>query len=217
MNLRILTLAVLAAGSALGCDARGINVGTEDLCVPDADLSTAQATSPEDFSTCARIGENQLIDGDFEAPLVTCHGGAYCHFPAADIEGWQTTSGDQVIEIWHDGHWGVPAPEGDQFVELDANSQDTLWQDVASQPDQLMYWSFLHRGRNVLESVELRIGPPQATVSQAVLTSPTDAWYLYSGLYRTGDAELVTRFELVSRTGVLEGNLVDSVVFAPVD
>jgi hypothetical protein len=220
MNLRplsLLGLALVSAGSALGCDPRGVSLGTEELCVADADLELAQATSTEHVSTCARIGENQLVNASFEAPLITCHDGTYCHFPAAEVEGWQTTSTTRLIEIWHDGYIGVPAPEGSQFVELDATSQDTLSQEVASVPGQLMYWSLLHRGRIERETVELRIGPPQATVSQAVLTSATDAWYPYSGLYRTGDAETVTRFELVSRTGLAEGNLIDAVVFAPVD
>jgi hypothetical protein len=217
MNLHLLPLALLAAATVLGCDPRGISVGSEELCVADRDLRRAQATSSEQVSNCARIGENQLINADFEAPIVNCFAGTFCHFPAADVEGWQTTSATREIEIWHDGYMGVPSPEGSQFVELDASSQDTLSQDVASQPGQLMYWSFLHRGRNGLESVELRIGPPQATVSQAVVTSATDAWYPYRGLYRTGDAQRVTRFELVSLTGQAEGNLIDAVELAPVD
>lgn len=220
MSSRTLVLGVLGvvlASLALACDPRGVSLGTEELCVADSELAVAAVESTEAVSTCARIGKNELLNADFEAPLVMCANGSYCHFPAAEVEGWQTSSADQLIEIWHDGYLGVPSPAGSQFVELDATSPDTLWQERALLPGQLMYWSFLHHGRNDIESVELRIGPPDAEVSQGVFSSPEDAWYPYRGLYRVGDDEVVTRFALSSRTGIAEGNLIDSVVFAPVN
>ena len=217
MKLRLLALAALAAaGQTLGCDPRGVSVGTEELCVADAQLQRAQETSTEPLSTCAIIGENQLTNAGFETPSVNCAGN-YCQFPVGELGGWATTSADQVIEVWRDGHMDVPSPEGSQFVELNARAQDTLSQEVASVPGQLMYWSLLHRGRNGLEEAEVRIGPPEATATQVVLRSDADAWYLYSGLYRVGEAEVVTRFELASLTRLAEGNLIDDVVFAPVD
>jgi hypothetical protein len=220
VNHRTPTLCLIAAFSCtLGCDARGVSLGTEELCIADPALSLAQVHSDgEPVSTCARIGENRLFNAGFEAPVIgACGNGNFCQFSAAEVEGWDTTSADQLIEIWHDQHYDVPAPDGSQFVELDATSQDTVSQDVALPPGQLMYWSFVHRGRNGIESVELRIGPPDITSSQGVFTSAADAWYPYSGLYRVGDAERLTRFALVSRTGLAEGNLLDSIVFAPVD
>jgi hypothetical protein len=217
MNARRLFLGVLITCLALACDPRGVSLGTEELCVADTDVVSAAVNSTESVSTCARIGENELSNPGFEAPVVDCANGNYCQFPATEVEGWQTSSEGQLIEIWHDGHMGVPAPVGSQFVELNATSPDTLWQDVALPPGQLMYWSFLHHGRNGIESVELRIGPLDAEVSQGVFASPEDAWYPYSGLYRVGSDETITRFALVSRTGLAEGNLIDSVVFAPVD
>ena len=204
----------LAASVVLGCDARGIRVGTEELCVLDAELRVAQVGSTESLSSCATIGENQLKNPNFEASR--CESEFYfCQLPAADTGGWQTTSEAQVIEVWMDGHRGVPAVEGSQFVELDANMADTLWQDVELPPDQLMYWSFLHRGRLGLEDVELQLGPPDAPTLERTFSSPPDAWYQYSGLYRTAADETLTRFALVSRSGKAEGNLVDSIVFAP--
>jgi hypothetical protein len=210
---------IAAAICALGCDPRGVSVGTEELCIADPTILRAEShANGERVSSCARLGENRLVNAGFETPVVgNCENGAFCQFPAADVEGWDTTSGEQVIEIWHDQHMSVPAPEGSQFVELDATSQDTVSQDVALPPGQLMYWSFLHHGRIGIESVELRIGPPNSTTSQGVFTSAADAWYPYSGLYRVGDSERLTRFALVSRTGLAEGNLLDSIVFAPVD
>jgi hypothetical protein len=110
----------------------------------------------------------------------------------------------------------VPAPEGEQFVELDAISTDTLSQDVQLQPGSLMYWSLLHRGRNGVENFELLIGPPDALLSQIELVSPNDGWYPYSGLYRVGPRESTTRLSLASRFGTTEGNLLDAIYFAPV-
>jgi hypothetical protein len=209
----------LACTLALGCDPRGVSLGSEEQCVLDARFATLTANpTGEHISNCAELGENVLVNSSFETPLVgDCQGGFFCEFPAADVDGWDTTSDAQVIEIWHDGYHDVPAPDGGQFAELDAMSQDTLSQDVTLSPGQLMYWSLLHRGRNGIESMEVRIGPPAATVSQGIFTSTNDAWYPYSGVYRVGAAETLTRFALVSRTGTLEGNLVDSIVFAPIE
>jgi hypothetical protein len=216
MKLRSICL-VAAAASALACDPRGVSVGTEELCVAEPELEVAQANFKEPVSPCARIGENQLLDAGFEEPPVTCFNDSFCQFTVDEVQGWQTSSAAQVIEVWRDGYLGVPASEGSQFVELDAQSQDTLWQEVALPPGQLVYWSFLHRGRNGVERVEVSIGPPDATVSQGRFASPSDAWYLHSGLYRVGADEVVTRIELASRTGFAEGNLIDAVVLAPVE
>ena len=204
----------------LGCDAHGVDVGTEELCVKDPRLVPAEARPGSELvSSCAQIGGNLLQNAGFEAPVVppTCHeSGLFCQFPAAEVMGWDTNSAEQVIEIWLDGYQSVDTPEGTQFGELDARSRDTLTQDVALMPDQLVFWSLLHRGRTGIDSMELRIGPPEALVSQATISSPEDAWYEYSGLYRVGASELTTRVALVSRNGDEEGNLVDAVVLAPV-
>lgn len=199
----------------LGCDAHGVNVGTEELCRKDPRLVAAEERpNSEQVSNCAEIGENALVNPGFEAP--TCESGLFCQFPAAEVMGWTTNSAEQVIEIWLDGHQGIDAPEGTQFSELDARSRDTLTQDVALTPGQLMYWSMLHRGRTGIDSMELRMGPPEALVTQATLSSPEDAWYEYSGLYRVGDSELTTRVALVSRSGEDLGNFVDAIMLAPV-
>jgi hypothetical protein len=214
MNRTVFSLCLLA----LGCDARGVSLGTEELCVLDARLVAAANPEAEQLSNCAQIGDNQVRDPGFETPVVgNCQNGLFCQFSATDVGGWATTSPGQVIEIWHHLHQNVPAPEGSQFAELDATSEDTLSQDVALAPGQLMYWSFLHRGRNGVDSLELSIGPPGALVSQGTFMSGADAWYPYSGLYRVGPAESLTRFALASLNGGSQGNLVDAIVFAPVD
>lgn len=220
MIQRTLRLGLLAmAWLGLGCDARGVSLGTEELCVRDRQLAIAQAKSPDEHvSSCARIGDNRLVNSGFEVPPVIECKENFCAFAAAEVPGWQTSSADQVIEIWQDQYRGVPAGAGSQFDELDANSPDTLWQDLELPAGQLMYWSVLHRGRVGIETLEVLIGPPEAPTSQGDFPSGTDAWRLHSGLYRVAEeGEPVTRFALASRTGLAEGNLVDSVVFAPVE
>jgi hypothetical protein len=208
----------LAAG-LLGCNSHGVSLGAQEPCVADARLTEPKLLSgSEVVSSCAIVGDNALSNAGFETPVVgACEKGLFCQFPAADVPAWQTTDEAQVIEIWNDGHRGVPSYEAAQFVELNATVRSTVWQDVALTPGQLMYWSLAHHGRVGVESFELQLGPPEALSSQALFTSAEDAWYQYSGLYRVGGTETLTRFALVSRIGTNEGNLIDATVFAPVD
>jgi len=213
----VISCCLLASAQALGCDARGVSLGSEEPCELDPRFATALATTDEPVSNCAELGDNVLVNASFESPVVSgCFDPLYCQFPAENLDGWSTTSETQIIEIWRGGYLNVPAPDGSQLLELDAESQDTISQDVALPPLQLMYWSLLHRGRNDVETMEVRIGPPGATLLQRSFSSDADAWYPFSGLYRVGPDEPLTRLELVSRSGTAEGNLVDAVVFAPV-
>jgi hypothetical protein len=215
----VATLAFVLAVSALGCNSHGVSLGAQEPCITDPRLAAPMLLSgSEVVSNCAVVGDNALSNAGFETPLVgTCEDGFFCQFPVADVPSWQTTDTEQTIELWNDGHRGVPAYDGAQFVELNATSRSTVWQDVALPPGQLMYWSLAHHGRAGAESFELQLGPPEALVTQGLFTATEDAWKEHSGLYRVGTAETLTRFALVSRIGEEEGNLIDATVFAPVD
>ena len=213
--MRPLRALALFASLLLGCSARGVSVGSEEQCEPDPELAAAAKASELTVSTCARFGENQLEDAGFEEP--SCLNDAPCQFPASDVPAWSTTSITPVIELWVDGQEGVPTEQGQQFAELDADSQDTLSQDVSLSPGQLVYWAFSQRGRDGIDSLELRIGPPDKLHSQGVFSAPNDEWRRYSGLYRVGAGETTTQFALVSRSGTTRGNFVDDVVLALVD
>ena len=217
---RLASFAVLTLLSAatVACAERGVSVGSEEPCQPETKLLAVSAAAPTELPTCASVGVSRLVDGGFESPVVgDCNGGYFCQFSAPDVPAWDTTGELQEIEIWNATRQNIPAPDGQQFVELDASSQDTLFQDVALTAGQLMYWSFQHRGRNGLESVELLIGAPDALVSQGVFESSNDGWTLNSGFYVVGKGEPMTRFALASRSGTSEGNFIDAVEFAPVE
>lgn len=218
---RLPSLALLGALAlvSIACDERGISVGSEELCQTDPLLVAAHDRDRnEDVPACSTIGDNRLVDGGFETPLIgDCNSGHYCQFLANLVPGWDTTSTEQLIEIWIDQNMGYPAYEGKQYVELDGVSQDTVFQDLALTPGALMYWSLAHHGRNGLESFELLIGAPDAPTSQGSFESSIDGWTTFSGLYRVGAHEPITRFALSSRVAGSQGNLIDAVVFAPVE
>ncbi len=219
--MKRLTFAAALALVELGCGMQGVSVGSEAACEPDAKLLAAQERSPETaLPACAVIGPNQLVNYGMESPSVSSIGNCptdFCQVEAIDVSGWRTTSDTQVIELWTDGYWGVPAPEGAQFVELDADGPDTLYQDVVLTPGEPVYWSVLHRGRLGEETIEVLLGPPESPVSQGSFTSSTQDWQEHSGIYRVGDDEVVTRLSLASRTGTTQGNLVDAAVLAPIE
>ena len=63
-----------------------------------------------------------LINGSFENPPVAP---GSLNFPLT-IPGWETT--DSAFEVWGTGFRGVPAHDGNQFVELNAFIAGTLSQ-----------------------------------------------------------------------------------------
>ncbi len=206
---------------ALGCEAQGVSLGREDACALDARLAAAQERSPGvPLPACAALGRNQLVNHGMESPAVASVNDCprdFCQVEATQVSGWRTTGQAQVIELWTDGYLGVPAAEGTQFVELDAETPDTLYQDVVLAPGEPVYWSVSHRGRLAEESLEVLLGPPESPVSQGSFTTSDRAWQEYSGIYRVGDDETVTRFALASRSGTTQGNLVDQAVLAPIE
>ena len=216
-------LSVVAALSlvVLGCGTQGVSLGREDACLADPKLLAAQQSSGDaSLPGCATVGVNQLVNQGMENPTVGSVSGCrrdFCQVPASQVWGWRTTSETQVMELWTDGYLGTPAAEGRQLVELDANTPDTIYQDVVLTPGEDVYWSVLHRGRLGDESIEVFLGAPESPASQGLFTSSDQEWQVHSGVYRVGSEETVTRFSLASRSGTSEGNLIDDAVLAPIE
>lgn len=99
-----------------------------------------------------------LINGGFESPSFTPGSPDVSFIDAASLPGWNTTAADNVIEIWSDGFQGIPAYEGTQFAELNANQVSTLFQDsdgIAS--GSILGFEFAHRGRLGIDTLRLDI------------------------------------------------------------
>ncbi|WP_152926147.1 DUF7507 domain-containing protein [Microbacterium sp. GCS4] len=199
------TLAVIACALLLVC---GLVVANDRIAAPSA-------SAAQDPAQC--VGAVSLSNGGFETPAI---GNATNKLtPDSQVPGWSTTDAQKVIEIWSSGFLGVPAAQGRQFVELNANTPSRLFEDVATTPGQTFYWSLRHRGRIGTDVMRVMIGAPGGTLVQsgANLSDGNTAWGTHTGTYTVPAGQTVTRFafEAVSSAGgnASAGNFLDDITF----
>ncbi|MDP9861143.1 MULTISPECIES: Ig-like domain-containing protein [Streptosporangium] len=173
--------------------------------------------------TCTREPIN-LVNGSFETPAVRRIDWNIPDASTNPAVGWHTTATDNKLEFWPSGAGGVPAADGRQFAELNANQVSTLYQDVPTVPGTQMTWSLYHRGRLGTDVMRVLIGAPGAPVPQTPtgasspdISDGNTAWGHYSGTYVVPAGQTVTRFAFksVSAAGGRPtfGNFLDGVVF----
>lgn len=170
-----------------------------------------------------------VVNGSFELPdvttnfsLTTRHWGNAAPY-AVDfhsflVQGWNTTATDHEIELWQSGFNGVPAYKGKQFAEINANQSAALYQDVMTTPGSKMRWSFAHRGRTGVDTLELLVGPPNGPYqSLGIFKTGTNAWSVYSGDYVVPAQQTTTRFlykAVATANGdTTTGNFLDDIQF----
>jgi hypothetical protein len=166
-----------------------------------------------------------LMNGDFETPVITAGGNS--SLDASLVPPWLTTDSANQIEIWGSGFDGVPSAHGAQFVEINANSAGTLYQDVVTTSGEKMTWTLEHRGRSGTDTMKVLIGDATtADVNRDAgwnffspdLTDPNTAWGNHTGSYTVPSGQVCTRFgfRAVSSAGGDQsfGNFLDAVSFA---
>ncbi len=169
-----------------------------------------------DLVECPQASGTFVANGGFENTAV--HPQTWTYLDAGDVEGWQTTSPDNLVEIWTSGFLGVPAFEGEQFCELNGTgSGGGLYQDVATQVGAQLRWRFAHRGRNGPETISLCIGRPGYDMQSVIeVTTDNSAWVVYEGVYEvTNPEQTTTRCMWMSMNGGSSGNLLDAATFGP--
>ncbi|GAB3312298.1 hypothetical protein GCM10027298_37400 [Epidermidibacterium keratini] len=186
-----------------------------------------EAEAAQNPTTCNPIS---IQNGSFEQPAQTAN---VVIQSQTLVPGWSTTATDGQIEIWRYNNGtnfpnpgSVPAAEGRQFAELNANQTSTLYQDIATVPGQVMRWSLKHRGRLGADTMQVQIGAPGGTLvaqtpTGATSTNITDgntAWGTYSGIYVVPAGQTTTRFAFAavstSSGNTSVGNFLDDIVFA---
>jgi uncharacterized repeat protein (TIGR01451 family) len=181
--------------------------------------------------------EVAITNGSFETPALTAaspipheifEAGKIVAYNENDVPGW-TSFADSYIELWRNGNntsGNPPAYEGEQFAEINAYVNGSLYQDVYTIPGSIITWQFAHRGRAGVDTMNLKIGSPGATVAQNNPTNGTTsfetgntAWVVYQGIYTVPPGQTTTRFEykaVATATGDQGvGNFIDAVRFGP--
>lgn len=159
-----------------------------------------------------------LSNGGFESPALP--NSSYKILPSSTAGlSWNNTA-ESFVELWSSGFQGVPAAQGRQFAELNANKAGTLYQDLPTTPGTSMRWYLMHRGRAGDDTMRVMIGRPGGQLSQSGrdLTTGKSAWVQYTGTYRIPAGQTTTRFAFQAvRTAasISVGNLMDDVVFTP--
>ncbi|KAI9549916.1 hypothetical protein GHT06_004501 [Daphnia sinensis] len=181
--------------------------GVPDLLDLDDDndgiLDTVECSSP-----CPQ----PIINGGFESPNYT----ATNYYMSTSIPGWKTTNSDSQIELWVGGFNGVPAAEGDQIAELNANQIGVLYQKLCVIPGSTISWSVKHRGRDGIDVAEVQFGPSVAGATTVKSMSDDKlAWGTHTGTYQIplNQTETYIVFKPISVTGgsLASGNLLDDV------
>lgn len=172
-----------------------------------------------DTIECGGCISNPFVNGSFETSTPLLSGATYAFVPVANVMGWQSYP-ENLIEIWSSGFGGVPAADGNQFAELNANVPGTLYQTFClNGASGSISWSLKHRGRSGVDQAFLKFGPTlalaQASAPVATLLDGNSAWGNYSGTYiiPAGQTQIVIAFQAgVTASGNQSvGNFIDDV------
>ncbi|MDP3463393.1 MAG: LruC domain-containing protein, partial [Bacteroidales bacterium] len=156
-------------------------------------------TKSAEIVTCTSC-DSPIINTGAELPVIPSN---YAIRNEADVPGWETTATDGKIELWVSGFNGVPAQEGRQFFELNANQVAALYQELCLEPGSTIHWSVWHRGRQGVDVAEVLIGSSvQDAVWQATMTDGKTAWGKYSGTYDVPLGQTTTFFVFKSVSSV---------------
>lgn len=113
------------------------------------------------------VTDNAIKNGSFEEPAF--HDKNSPQWPANNVPDWDTTASDKLIEFGSTRKtgkvphiWGNPdIPDGDQFAELNAKEESTLYQYAETVGGNVYEWGLSHRGRDGVDQMAVIIGPKQ--------------------------------------------------------
>nr|WP_172686667.1 immunoglobulin-like domain-containing protein [Enterococcus faecium]AJY53594.1 cell surface protein [Enterococcus faecium] len=183
-------------------------IGVDDQSTVSTKEITVNVSQPSDLI--------ELKNGSFEKPLISgANRGQTFTEGTPDLE-WQTTAADHTIELQNITRYG-PAPDGQQWAELNASDVGALYQDVQTKPGSIVRWSVYHRGRDGEDVAKVKFGVPNGKMEEIQTMKTGTTWTEYSGVYKIPDGQTVTRFQFeavsTSSGDNSKGNLLDHVVF----
>lgn len=215
-----LSQAIVDAPIALQCANFGTNPSQDFDC--DGVINSLDQDDDNDGITdvveCNIPCPDLFLNGSFESPVFANNTVNYVPQTTPNFY-WQTTATDGIIEIWRQPFNGVPAAQGSQFAELNANQVSTLYQTFCLNGSSgTVTWSVKHRGRSGVDVAAVKFGATiaaaQAAAPAATMSDGNTAWGTYSGSYTipAGQTTLVIAFQSISSVGgATLGNFIDDV------
>lgn len=168
------------------------------------------AKSGADVTTCTSCN-TPIENAGGEQPVINSN---YKIVHQDQVPGWKTTASDKRIEIWRSGFQGIPAQEGNQFFELNANMVADLYQELCLEPGAVIHWSVWHRGRLGVDVAEVKIGGTiESAEVQEVMSDGNNAWGHYEGSYTVPEDQTITYFvftSVSSQGSASYGNFLDN-------
>lgn len=221
-SIRITLVMALAVVASLAGPVGAFGAGAESTSLSaGTQPATSRPAAPvallgPDASTCV-ANPVQLINSSFEDPVISSSP-TFSARNQSTVPGWSTTEPDHLIEFWANSFQGIPAAQGTQFVELNANAPGTLFQTVVSVPGSTLTWTLNHRGRHGVDTMAVVAGPPGGPYTQvAQYADGNTAWSSHVGSYTVPANQTVTLFgfQAVSTSGgnLTEGNFLDDITF----
>ncbi|MBC2190464.1 immunoglobulin-like domain-containing protein [Listeria booriae] len=160
----------------------------------------------------------KLVNGSFEEPQIAS---SNAMFDASEVPGWKTTATDNTIELQrnYNDFWKMDAADGAQWAELNATMNSALYQDIETTPGTKIRWKVSHRGRDGVDTAEVRFGSPNQSLElMATMASGSEDWTEYQGTYTIPEGQTVTRFEFQAIStadgDLTRGNYLDNIVFS---
>jgi uncharacterized repeat protein (TIGR01451 family) len=178
-----------------------------------------------------------LLNGGFEQPnipligngppalLQDFGGNRIVSYIENDVPLWGTIANNpnasssfdyrNAIELWKGSQNYYPAIkpfEGNQFAEINANTDGRLYQDFALPAGSEVRWQVAHHGRDGSDTMAVSLGAPDNEIQQgSFYVTPNTEWRVYSGTYNVPGGQDITRFSLKAIGGGGSGNFVDDV------
>ncbi|MFM9057347.1 MAG: gliding motility-associated C-terminal domain-containing protein [Bacteroidota bacterium] len=100
-----------------------------------------------------------LCNADFENNIVTTVFQGLVFANQGNIDCWNTSAPDGILEVWRTGYNGVPSFSGLQYIELNANYASSIYQDFPVPNGSTAQISFAHRGRAGVDVMSVEVGP----------------------------------------------------------
>ena len=214
----------------------GNDVGFDNFSLRQFECDTTVEMDPDvttggDFLDCDEVIDGSMasiINGSFEEGSFFIFENGSINQDQSQIDGWSRAAFDRNIQITDSGHNGVPAYEGETYSRVNAISNSSIYQDIATMPGDILRYSFAHRGGEGVDQVIVYFGIPRPNGQEPidseivnVYATGADRWVVYEGVYEVPAGQTITRFSLgalsSSNGNIRDGNLIDAVTVQSIE